>query len=298
MCPVIPEMAELYLNFVIERHKIWEKRQNGLPAPWTDDPVLRKRKFTNTFRVLDHGSQFLLKMMHDLEDPEERVFLAFLYRYINRPEPFEYFVNRINDLPRRGYIGHLLPACLEDYRAQGRPVFGNAYKMFVGNENKGWGRLEWVLSHTWTYMGPDSDYPRRILAEKDPAKRNAILQEIPRCRGFMSMQIQTDIAYVDETQDENDFVIAGPGAKRGASIVAPRRDPLEVFEWAQLMLLEHPEEPLLAGDGLTLMDIQNTFCEFSKYHRWWSQPERLANFPDYTPAHPGAQPAPILPKHW
>lgn len=32
-----------FLAFVVERHRIWEQRQAGLPQPWTSDPVLASR---------------------------------------------------------------------------------------------------------------------------------------------------------------------------------------------------------------------------------------------------------------
>ena len=60
MINVDPDMALDYLEFVEERHRIWEKRRSGEPQPWTEDHVLQDRKFTNVFRVLDYGSQFLL----------------------------------------------------------------------------------------------------------------------------------------------------------------------------------------------------------------------------------------------
>ena len=45
----------------------------------------------------------------------------------------------------------------------------------------------------------------------------------------------------------------------------------------------------------SLMDVQNCLCEFSKYVRFLEKP-KPAN--PYVPAHPGPQPAPLLPGHW
>ena len=45
----------------------------------------------------------------------------------------------------------------------------------------------------------------------------------------------------------------------------------------------------------SLMDVQNTFCEFSKYMRYLrGEPERRT----FRPAHPGPQPTSVLPEHW
>ena len=48
-------MLKLYQDMVVERHKIWERRQNNEAPPWTEDPVLKNLKMTNMFRVLDPG---------------------------------------------------------------------------------------------------------------------------------------------------------------------------------------------------------------------------------------------------
>ena len=52
---------ETYWRFAAERHRIYEKRLAGERQPWTDDPVLQKHKFTNTFRACDRVSQYLIK---------------------------------------------------------------------------------------------------------------------------------------------------------------------------------------------------------------------------------------------
>ncbi len=63
-------MIETYLSFCRERHKIWLKRQAGDPGPWTDDPILATRKFTNVFRILDPGTQFVVQeLLPDANPP-------------------------------------------------------------------------------------------------------------------------------------------------------------------------------------------------------------------------------------
>src|SRR5690349_21447205 len=97
-------MTMTYLDFVAERHRVWERRQKEFstaPVVWTDDPVLAAFKFTNVFRVLDAGSQFLLKMLNEPISFSEKVFRAFLYRYTNRPEPYVAFHMAFGRYPLR-----------------------------------------------------------------------------------------------------------------------------------------------------------------------------------------------------
>jgi hypothetical protein len=298
-----PDMAMVYLEFVAARHDAWERRQAGLVLPdgsWSTDPVLKAFKFTNVFRVLDYGSQYLFHMLRDDVSFSEKVFRAFLYRYTNRPEPYESFLRDFGRWPLHSDTqnGNLL-----DYwrarKALGEPIFGSAYKMFVGQENKGLDRLTWAVTFAGQYATHDL---ARDLLKLPMAGRHERLKEIPRCADFMAMQINTDLGWTAElAQDEDEFVVAGPGAKVGAAHVWPGAKPTDVFDWAQAALLQMEDCPRLvlpSGRLYTpsLMDVQNTFCEFGKYHRY--RYVRGIGNRKYRPAHSGIQTAPVLPEHW
>ena len=51
-----------YWSFIQERHRIYLARLAGKAAPWTEDLILGRYKFTNTFRVLDRESQTCVKI--------------------------------------------------------------------------------------------------------------------------------------------------------------------------------------------------------------------------------------------
>lgn len=291
------DMEEVYLRFVVERHRMWELRQQGAPQPWTDDPVLRTRKFTNVYRILDHGSQFLVQMM-DGAAPEDQLVRAFGYRYTNRPEPWQAFYEDMGRYPVRADLDSLLPQFWRDYHAQGNPLFGTAYKMFVGQENRGWTRSEWVMRHINDAMGygPDNVVDA-FLSVEGPAAKHGVLLTVPRCANFMAMQVLTDWNYLNDLPGENRFVVAGPGSTLGAKEIDPTHKPLHMIQWARAAVLDLPDAPRVEGRYPSYMDIQNTLCEFSKYVRYL----RLGvppGKPDYRPAHPGQQPTPWLPVNW
>jgi hypothetical protein len=298
------DMAMTYLDFVIERHRVWERRQAGLPGPWTEDPVLAGRKFTNMFRVLDHGSQFVVRELlygPDEIEPEDALARCFLYRYNNRPEPWEYFYQMNGRYPYAADLddGTVLHGWRE-YKATGQPLFGNAYKMFCGPENKGSDRLTWAVEAARIYAGLSSPLSIRpaFTAAGSLQERLDVLRTVPRCANFMAMQIVTDLGYL-YPQDENELVLAGPGCIVGAKHVAPSWPTLKVIEWAWdhwQTANEAPQLPLPDGRTrrLSLMDVQNSFCEFGKYVRWMGIPQQRV----FRPAHPGPQAAPVLPRHW
>ena len=303
------EMLELYRGFVRERHRIWEQRQ--VWGSWeTTDPILGSRKFTNVFRILDAGTQFLVKELLYADEPDYGTALmrCFLYRYINRPEPFTYFKAAVGSMPTLedvdlGILAHVL----YQYRAEGNPVFGTAFKMFSGAENKGTDRLTWVLELVDRYFteGSPDEKVTEFAAAGNQGSRLNVLKSIPRCADFMGMQILTDFGYSPWGADaygydrENDFIVPGPGAIRGAQALCPgvrfrSGDVIVIIEeltrqWARSGSVR------LAGRSPSLMDVQNTLCEFSKYVRYRGLPIPETQ---YRPAHPGPQEAPFLPPHW
>ena len=50
-----------YWRFAAERQNVFFRRLEGLPPPWTQDPVIRAHKFTNAYRASDRVSQYLIR---------------------------------------------------------------------------------------------------------------------------------------------------------------------------------------------------------------------------------------------
>lgn len=289
------DMWDIYLDFVTERHRIWELRSAGQGSPWTENEILRRSKFTNVFRVLDTGSQYLLREL--LLPAGDNITLvgarAFLYRYNNRPEPWDYFREQWGRMPTLEDIQEgLVLDTWQEHRDAGHPIFGAAYKMFSGRENAGLDRLTWITQLTGQLIA--WDVPFLLKGTLEPQVRLSLLQSLPRCADFMSMQILTDIGYSGALPgyDEDDFVLPGPGAKVGAEAVGMPPDVAIQTAWEHFR-----REKTVLLDGLypSKMDIQNTFCEFGKYNRYL-QGARMRPF---TPSSPGgAVPEVVLPDRW
>lgn len=307
------KMAKLFLGFVFERHRVWEARQIGEPGPWTSDPILRGRKFTNVYRVLDHGSQFLLKeLVHG--QPRDVLMRCFLYRHTNLPEPWQYAelilgtyptVNRLDDLLEtwKYYRGRSTP---NGGSRKGRSLFSGAYMVFPQSQVPGTDKIESVIDLTKRLFTPGSpdDIVPDFMSASSQAERFGVLRRNKGVADFMSMQILTDWGYSPHASGghllEDEFVVPGPGAIKGARYLDPERAPRATLEWAVSAIREDLRCPyLLTPSGRdrapSYMDAQNCLCEFSKYIRWLQRPapERA-----YEPAHPGRQPYPMLPEHW
>jgi hypothetical protein len=282
------DAALTFLDFVSERHRIWEQRQVGAPQPWTDDPVLATRKFTNVFRLLDPGSQFVIT---DLLCDDEFEFLArcLLYRITNLPEAWSSFDGDLSLVKRPGEFREHLHA----RKARGERVFSGAYMIWGGTE-KGVDKID----HVFGVLEGASEGLADFLVADTQAER---FEALARCRGmgyFNAMQILTDFGYSTEFR-EDDFVVPGPGALKGAAVLGMSGE--EAIEWAhQEIDVYHDNPPMIWGSGnrghfLSKMDVQNCLCEFSKYARFASKPSPEK---PYSPAHPGVQSAPVLPPNW
>lgn len=284
----------VYQNMVRERYRIWLRRQDNEPGPWTKHPVLANRKFTNMFRVLDPGSQFLFQLRSD--DPYDLITRLVLYRITNRPETWYAIKNMLSGRypTTEDFTDPLSFNILQDrllaYRDAGNQVFSGAYIILPepGTPND---KVEGVLRVTKRFV-EEKAYDFVNAADED--ERYAVLRSTPGLGAFLSMQILADWGYLQEQEPDLSFVVAGPGARRGAAILNPFKTAEQViydmtFEWQDDSVVRLRKRPL------TAMDVQNTMCEFGKFHKELIQQRKKT---PYKPAHPGPQPKPILPAWW
>jgi hypothetical protein len=283
-----PDAALDYLAFVPERHKVWEARQAGAPQPWTLDPVLATRKFTNVFRVLDPGSQFVLTDLCS-GDEWDTLFRVFLYRYTNLPAAWRDARRYLGDYPSHEFSTSEIVTSFTQRRDRGLKVFSGAY-VILPQPNRPGDKIVQAVELATRWIGSRG---RDFLAARSQQQRYDILRREYGVGPFMAMQILTDWGYTPQCGEdrEAEFVVAGPGAIRGAKALG-YSNPLRAIDDCRLEVLLGNDVPTLPGGRTpSRMDIQNTLCEFSKYVKG----PRAGT---YVPAHPGPQPAPVLPLHW
>lgn len=284
-----------FLDFVAARHQAWAARQAGLPQPWTDDPIVSSRKFTNVFRVLDYGSQFVLTdLIEDGLEPEDQLMRLFLYRHTGRVEVWKYLQAQMGGYPTCEDLDDVLEV-FKEYRGEAkirtRSVFTSAYLVFPQSQIPGTDKLDSIIDLTKRLFVTGTRTSHDFFNARNQMERFESLRRNKGVADFMSMQILTDWGYGTEFR-EDDFVVAGPGARKGAAALGLR--PEEAVRWAVTSIRSSLPEVRVAGRVPSYMDAQNCLCEFSKYVRYQQKPNPSEM---YRPAHPGPQTI-VLPKHW
>lgn len=285
------QMAARYEEMVVERHRIWFARQNGAPQPWTENPVLAKLKMTNMFRVLDPGSQFVFQLND--KNPLDVIARLVFYRITNLPSTWYALRATLGHYPlaedfvvRPGAI----TGFLSTYRNMGNRIFSGAY-IIIPEPGTANDKAEGAVRLTQRFILEKAE---AFLKATTQEERFATLQSTPGLGKFLSMQILTDWGYLRPEEPDPSFVVAGPGARRGAALLNPHIPAEEVIFDLTVAWLKDPFVRV-RDRTLTTMDVQNTMCEWSKYARESIQPRKKTA---YRPAHPGAQPTPILPQWW
>ena len=270
---------EAYWRFAAERQRIFEARLTNPAGPWTEDPILARYKFCNTFRASDRVSQYLIsRVIYDpaaRDLPPEDVFLrAILFRLFSKESTWEALEEATGGVRRETLdterLGDLLDSLRRDrsiYTAAFILCAHNAY----GHSAKHRNHLELVRR----MFAPGALGARLARAKRLEDVFNALC-EWPMIGAFMGYQLAIDLNYSDQLAfDENDFTVPGPGAVRGLKKVFSDfggRTPSQLI----MSMVDQQEEHFdrlgltwngLFGRRLHAIDCQGLFCETDKYAR-------------------------------
>lgn len=274
-------MIQKFLSFSAERHRVFLRRQKGLPQEeWTNDLILKQNRFCNAYRVLDRGSQFFIKeMLADQPDQYTTLARAAMYRMTNEPKFWKLYISEIG-LPSLEDMkdGTLDYAMLWAHESRGINIFRPSYMLSFGVESVGQKKHEIAPKHFFDHFHPEGSayVGKRFFQANSMFGRMVALEKASRVGPFLAQQIVTDVNYSQHHLDnENYRVVGGPGSRKGLQYLfgadAVGQDYYNtnyqlLIQRLQGMLNVDPLE--LPGGGerkLSLMDVQNCLCEFSKY---------------------------------
>lgn len=259
---------ERFIAFVIERHRIYERRAAGKPAPWTKDPILAQYKFTNVYRELDRVTVWIREHWRTPHCHNEDLWFAMVVaRLINHPPTLAEL-----SLPGRWNHAQFLRV-MHGRRDRGEKSFGSAYIVSTNGQSmdKAIYLAEYVLDAMWEHRAFYRPKPTHTLSDYHERLMGA-----QGMGSFMAAQIVADMKYVLPLKNAKDwwiFAASGPGSRRGMSYLM-NQDPRTHWkedEWRaalkELARLVQPHIAELNLPKLHAQDLQNCLCEFSKYRR-------------------------------
>jgi hypothetical protein len=288
MCTHLPEASlldtlaktavyESYWRFAAERLAMFHRRLVDPQGPWTEDTILRSYRFTNTYRVADRVSQYLIREVQYRPDrsqaPAEVFFRTILFKLFNRIETWELLEREHGPLSWQSADFEAICTSLDRAMQKGNRVYSAAYIMPAPRL----GQLRKHANHlALLKMMMEEGLPSRIERARSLAEVYDLLLPWQGLGSFLAFQYAIDLNYSTLTDfSESSFVVAGPGAIDGISKCFVSLEGHTPEEIIYLMVDAQDREfkrlridfAGLFGRRLQPIDCQNLFCEISKYAR-------------------------------
>jgi alpha-glutamyl/putrescinyl thymine pyrophosphorylase clade 1 len=271
------QVYDTFWKYAAERLGMYMRRLRGEQTPWTRDPILAAHRFTNVYRVTDRVSQFLVREVqyaeHRSQAPDEVFFRTILFKLFNRVETWTLLEAALGPMSWQSTdLGRILDV-MDRAFSGGSRLYSAAYIM----PPPSFGRARKHSNHLALLERMMQDgLPAHLSRQKSLRAVYESLLSYPGLGRFLAFQYAIDLNYSTLLHfDEGEFVIAGPGALDGISKCfedVGGVDPEAVImgvterqedEFARLGL----DFEFLFGRRLQPVDIQNIFCEISKYTR-------------------------------
>lgn len=267
--------TEQFFQFIYDRQLIWHKRFIlNMPAPWTDDEILKTYKFCNVYRELDFGTLHLIKnVINAPMYPEDKIFNIILFRRFNVRTFFDEIY-----LPKawQAFDLNTLEKEFDLLKSSGVKLFNEAYTIcqvpFDENYRKEDKHIQILLSmnHIAPFM---PQITKKLKDSKSLEECFNILKSIKLIGPFLAYQILQDIQYIPGflKHDINSFVSIGPGALGGLKLLGLNGKPeIECdflfqhqynYSWFDI----YYKGAYFKSPCLSMGNIQASLCEFRKF---------------------------------
>ena len=268
---------DTYWRFAAKRQKVFFRKLEGRPPPWTRDSTIARHKFTNAYRASDRVSQYLIRRViyEGDQSPEEVFFRTILFKLFNKIETWELLKNKLGIIAYDEFSFRRYDEVLTAAIASNTRIYSAAYIMpsgisAFGHKAKHRNHLK-LLGRMM-----EDEAPKRISNASSMRQAFQILQSYPSVGNFLGYQFATDLNYSEICDfSEMEFVVPGPGALDGIHKCFSDLGGLDEAKIIRLVTDRQQDEfdrlglefQPLWGRRLQLVDCQNLFCELSKYAR-------------------------------
>lgn len=282
------ETAVYYFN---ERELIRQKKEAGLPKPWTDDPILQQYSFTNILRKHDKTSQYLINTYYNENfycSFEESLFNAMVFRYFGSISyartvgwTFE------EELENTEVLADKLLQAVVDTRAKGEKPFTAAY--VVTNAGISAPKEQVVVNHFIIPFLKHFPILKKLWSDDlKPARWRPLAEymiaNVAGMGAFVTKELLQDVTYTHilaNYRDKDNWTPMGPGAIRGMNrllgepLTSSKGKNLDNVRELRLILLENalPHMKQVTSE-FDLHSVQFLLCEVDKLLRTRNQEGR------------------------
>lgn len=279
---------EYFKEWINDRYDIHVKKDVlNLPAPWTDNPILQKVKFTNVRREHDRTTVWLIKNIAEAADLtlRDKIINMILFRLYNKFETAEILKLPIQFQSFDDATYDALRDYLMEY-ADANPDyvwFTSAFN--TGGMKSAAGRL---TGEKFIPMRPialllakctDESFVTTLM---NAEKQSDVVDKLMSVSGigeFLAYQMFVDFTYIaDYKFSENHYTVAGPGCRMGIDMLFDDKCGMSYEDC--IFYIRDNQDQLLNIDCdkvfcdlephdrvMNVMSLENCFCEFSKYVR-------------------------------
>lgn len=277
--PTPTKVYETFWRFAMKRQAIFWKRYRGAAGPWTEDPILLKHRFTNCYRAADRVSQYLIKhvIYQGEQTPRAIFYRTMLFNLFKRIETWQLLERTCGASRLSAFNVAQFVSVLDKVHEGGGRIFTAAYMSPPISQfpaPRKYGSYLLLLEHMLRDGAADKFFGAGSLQGG-----YEVLRKYPSMGPFRAFQFTIDLNYGALTNwYEDSFVVPGPGAEDGirkcfsdfggydeTSIIHMCHNWQEA-EFQRFTTDELSWAPL-GNRRLQLIDVQNLFCEISKYAR-------------------------------
>lgn len=286
------EKVDEFFEFARERHRIYERRQAGLPWPWTEDVILRDWYFTNVYRELDRTTQWYRQNVRDHLRSDNSVLPAtVLFRWFNRISIGEYIFTKGQ------YDGQTLWEQIISGDVDADYVIGNIRNAFpkgpyvngayIIKGYDGMDKLSGVVHAFYNWFEhwrryDAIDHGRLRVGQAGPTTLSDTsnittmegmtkwLATFDQLGMFMAYEITCDLRFTQYLENAPDIKLwanPGPGARRGLSRLWT--DSPDDMKFSEIRAVEAMRKLLSLSPfpDWEMREVEHTLCEFDKYER-------------------------------
>lgn len=266
------ENQEMFFYWVKERQAIHDKKEAGLPKPWTDNPILQNYKFCNVRREDDRVTIWIKNHWRDPCRGHPNMWFAMIVaRLFNWPDTLDAIEFPLADFDK---LKETWRDILKRRRDQiGLKIFTGAY--LVSTNGVAMDKIDYILDRVLTPIWERGHAPihETPITYGDTLEDYwGYLTQFDGLGSFMAGQVVADLKYIDpvleKASDWNTFAPLGPGSIRGLNRFHGRPTDKSLPQKQGLEEINAVRLALATMDiFLPAHDVQNCMCETDKFIR-------------------------------